>query len=126
MKKILRQIGSVIREWKKSHTRSSGWRKARKSFLKDHTECAACGSHTLLQVHHKKPFHLHPELELDPNNLIALCMSENECHLDIGHGKNFRSYNPNVEADALEFKTHILTFERDAVEARARKNRLKE
>jgi hypothetical protein len=49
--------------------------------------------------HHKKPYHLHPELELDPNNLITLCM-ENLCHIDIGHGDSFKAYNPNVAEDA--------------------------
>jgi 5-methylcytosine-specific restriction endonuclease McrA len=70
--------------------------------LKDHTNCAACGSDTLLQVHHKKPFHLDPSLELNPTNFIVLCMSKKECHLKIGHGGSFHTYNPHVERDATE------------------------
>ena len=47
---------------------------------------------------------MHPELELDPNNLITLCMGENSCHLDIGHGGSFRAYNQDVLDDAEKFR----------------------
>jgi 5-methylcytosine-specific restriction endonuclease McrA len=51
-----------------------------------------------VQVHHKKPFHLHPELELDPANLVTLCMtSSNECHLRIGHSGDFKAYNAALD-----------------------------
>jgi hypothetical protein len=49
------------------------------------------------------PFHLRPELELDPNNLIVLCMDVNECHLEIGHGGSLRCYNPKVIVRAHRF-----------------------
>jgi hypothetical protein len=39
---------------------------------------------------------LKPELELDTSNLITLCMSKKECHHDIGHGNDYRAYNPYV------------------------------
>lgn len=78
--------------------RSSGWPKVEKDFLSKNPTCAACGSTTRLNVHHKHPFHLHPELELDENNLITLCMDK-DCHLLIGHGDDFKAYNPNIEAD---------------------------
>jgi len=78
--------------------RSSKWPKVEKDFLSKHPVCEACGSNKKLNVHHKKPYHLHPELELDENNLITLCM-EKECHLLIGHLDDFKAYNPNVERD---------------------------
>lgn len=53
--------------------RSSKWDKVRDDFIKLNPSCAVCGSTKNLQVHHKKPFHLFPELELDVNNLVTLC-----------------------------------------------------
>lgn len=79
--------------------RSSKWPRVKNKHLKLNSTCAACGTKNDLEVHHKKPYHLHPELELDPNNLITLCM-ENLCHIDIGHGDSFKAYNPNVAEDA--------------------------
>lgn len=82
--------------------RSSKWQTVRKNFLELHKTCAACGAEINLQVHHKKPFHMHPELELDDNNLITLCEEKGEsgCHLKIGHLGDWKSFNPNVEKDA--------------------------
>jgi 5-methylcytosine-specific restriction protein A len=84
--------------------RSPKWGAVRKDWLAIHKHCAACGSSEKLQVHHKKPFHLYPELELDYENLITLCEDPkgSECHLQIGHLGNWKSFNPNVETDARE------------------------
>jgi len=99
-----RKLRSQVREVGKTHLRSSYWANVREKFLEDNPLCAACASHKSLQVHHIKPFHLHPELELDPTNLITLCMDVTECHLIVGHGDSFRCYNPNVREDAQRFK----------------------
>lgn len=99
----LRYAHSVIREKSKSKKRSSRWDEVRDTFLESHPACAACGSTKKLQVHHIMPFHLYPELELEENNLIVLCMDVNECHLGIGHGGSFRSYNPKVVVRAKRF-----------------------
>ena len=80
-------------------TRSPHWPAVEHAFRKKFPSCAACGSKKKINVHHKKPFHLHPEFELDPNNLISLCM-DNECHLKVGHGGNFKAYNPEVVTDS--------------------------
>lgn len=84
--------------------RSPKWESVRKEWLANHKHCAACGSSEKLQVHHKKPFHLHPELELNAENLITLCEDPKglECHLKIGHLGNWKSFNPSVENDARE------------------------
>lgn len=79
--------------------RSSKWPHVEKLHLKLEPTCAACGSSKKLNVHHKKPFHLFPEMELDLNNLITLCMDK-ECHINIGHGGNFKDYNPDVQQDS--------------------------
>lgn len=84
-----------------SKKRSPQWPALEKKTREAHPNCAACGGNQRLQVHHKRPFHLHPELELDPSNLIVLCEEAGKnCHLEIGHGGSFSAYNPNVEADA--------------------------
>jgi len=84
--------------------RSPHWDTTRKNHLKLEPACAACGITTHLQVHHKKPFHLHPELELEQSNLITLCEQKGDagCHLKLGHLGNWKSFNPNIEADAKE------------------------
>jgi len=82
--------------------RSSHWHSVRETFIKTHNTCAACGNTTKLQVHHKQPFHLHPDLELDPSNLITLCESTTKCHLEIGHLGNWKSFNPDVVEDAAK------------------------
>lgn len=104
MLKIIKKLHSVIRETSKTIFRSSKWKSVRNNFLEKNHFCAACGSKTKLQVHHVKPFHLHPELELDENNLITLCMEDWDCHLQIGHGDSFQCYNPDIVTDAKKFK----------------------
>ena len=78
--------------------RSSHWPKIEKDFLSKNPVCAACQTVNHLQVHHIKPFHLHPELELEETNLITLCMDK-ECHIKLGHGGDWKAYNPNVLID---------------------------
>jgi 5-methylcytosine-specific restriction enzyme A len=103
--------------------RSSKWPALEKKFLNEHPTCAACGSSKSLNVHHMKPFHLHPELELEPTNLITLCMDKTtECHIKLGHGGDFKAYNPNVEKDVAEVKSNITVLKEVAITAKA--NRL--
>lgn len=86
--------------------RSGHWPQARKDHLDLHPACALCGGTAKLQVHHKQPFHLHPELELDPDNLITLCEAGHggiNCHLAFGHLGNFKSFNEAVEVDAASW-----------------------
>lgn len=88
---------AAIRATVNRSTRSPKWRHVELAHLKAEPTCVACGSVKVLQVHHRQPFALHPELELDPNNLITLCMGPNECHLKIGHGGAFAYYNPSID-----------------------------
>ena len=82
--------------------RSNQWPKYEHAWLKDNAECAACGAKEKLQVHHVKPFHLDPSLELNFNNYISLCEAKGgpECHLHIGHHGNFKNENPAVREEA--------------------------
>lgn len=82
--------------------RSSRWPMARAQFLSmpGNKACAICGRDKNLNVHHKKPFHLHPELELDPTNFVTLCESAGmNCHITFGHLGNFKSVNTSIDGD---------------------------
>ena len=83
--------------------RSNKWPKYEHAWLTVNGECASCGCKEKLQVHHKKPFHLDPSLELDFNNYITLCEAKGgpECHLNIGHKGNFKNDVPTVVEDAV-------------------------
>lgn len=87
--------------------RSSRWPTVRKAWLKAHRECAACGSTENLEVHHKLPFHLSPELELDESNFITLCEGSTNCHFLVGHCKDWQAYNPRVVLDAAALRHMI-------------------
>jgi predicted HNH restriction endonuclease len=86
--------------------RDHRWDAVRDRAVAQSPACACCGTRQkkVLQVHHIKPFHLFPELELDPRNLIVLCVV---CHFLIGHLKNWSSYNPDVFADAAWLRGKI-------------------
>lgn len=104
--------------------RSKRWRALERRHLRVEPFCQACGTTDNLQVHHIKPFHDFPALELDPENLITLCMSANECHLRIGHGGSFEYYNPNVRADCTAAAKSKTLAERSVVEDKARVARI--
>jgi len=81
-------------------TRSSGWSGVRKTHIKQYPKCAVCGVTKKLSVHHKKPFHMHPELELDPKNLVTLCESAGmQCHITFGHLGDYKCVNNSVDKD---------------------------
>ena len=84
-------------------TRSPLWPAARAAHLKLQPTCIVCGGTSGLQVHHVRPFHIHPELELDPTNLVTLCTGNKtlNCHIRFGHLDNFKDkWNPNIREDA--------------------------
>lgn len=87
--------------------RSPEWGRVHREHLEQHTTCAVCGSGKDLEVHHIKPFHLFPELELDPGNLVTLCTSKKlgfNDHLIVGHGGNYMFYNQWLMDDIREIK----------------------
>jgi len=81
----------------KMYGRSPKWRKVRAEHIKKHPECAACGRKESLEVHHIVPYHINPELELEPSNLITLCGKY--CHFIFGHLMDWKSWNENVVRD---------------------------
>ena len=80
--------------------RSPKWSEVRRGYIALYPNCAVCDKKgTILssnEAHHCVPFHLQPEMELNPKNLITLCR---EHHLFFGHLGNFKSINENVELD---------------------------
>ena len=101
---------AVQEKIEKKHPRSSKWPKVRKDFLAKNPACAVCGGKKKLNVHHMRPFHLHPDLELDPANLITLCEDDDNginCHLAIGHLGSFKSFNESVIEDAKVWSDKI-------------------
>lgn len=89
-----------------SETRSAKWPAVRAEHLKQHGECEACGGKDGLNVHHKRPYHLYPELELEPSNLLTLC-ERNGCHFLLGHGRDWKAFNPDVMADTKMIRSMI-------------------
>lgn len=90
--------------------RSRDWPIVRADHLAEFPTCAACGGKVSLNVHHLQPFYSHPELELDPSNLITLCESKRfglHCHLLIGHLGNYRRINPSACSDASLWKRKL-------------------
>lgn len=91
----------IPESFKKDTARDSRWHALRDKIVKAHPFCAYCGGTTKLQAHHIRPFHLEPDLELDPSNVIVLCEDPaTDHHLKIGHLGNFQSEgNPRVVED---------------------------
>lgn len=92
--------------------RSSGWSKVRAEHIRKFPYCAVCGGTKVLEIHHKVPFHLRPDLELSPENLITLCEAGTNgivCHRAIGHLGSYQSFNKDVEKDAKTWKKKLST-----------------
>ncbi len=87
------------------HERSPEWHRVAKAHRLREPACMACGyKGKKLQVHHIKPFHLHPQLELDPHNLITLCEAKGrDHHLLLGHLDAWNSYNEHIRDDVRHF-----------------------
>jgi len=99
--KIKRVQSARAREKAKATQRSGKWVTVRKKFLAKNKKagCAACGNTVGLQVHHVRPYHLHPELELVESNLRAMCSSVTglECHELLAHGGGWGFYVPVLD-----------------------------
>lgn len=79
--------------------RSPDWPEARRDHLRIEPACLITGidDPKRLNVHHIKPFHDFPELELEQTNMITLAEASINIHFLIGHGgKSWLDYNPNI------------------------------
>ncbi len=100
----------------KGAKRSPQWRKVRDEHLVKFPECEVCGVKNTkilrrLTVHHILPFHLFPDLELNPGNLMTLCSigkyGVSSCHLLFGHLGNYRKINMNILTDVAVWKIKL-------------------
>lgn len=110
---MFEQFNSRFQDWRQGkpigRDRSPHWPEARADWLVVHSSCAVCGFKKFLNVHHIKPFHVFPELELIPSNFITLgekCPTGNH-HLLFGHLGNWSSWNVTVVEDAGMFLLKI-------------------
>ena len=78
--------------------RASGWPKVRAAHLEREPACAVCGETENVEVHHVVPYHLKPELELSPENLLTLCgpRSRYDHHRWFAHFGDSQCHNPDV------------------------------
>ena len=89
-----------------AENRSPLWRKCRNNHLKKHPKCELCGGTDVLRVHHIQPFHIAPDLELEPDNLITLCERKKygiNCHFWYGHLGNWRLVNETCVEDVAKW-----------------------
>lgn len=89
--------------------RSPQWEGVARDFRAKHPRCEVCGTKgTLLNpinIHHCRPFHLHPELELEESNLWTLCRHH---HILFGHFMDWKSFNPTVKVDSADWHMRIV------------------
>lgn len=97
---MIKRISDVVHGKAPAYVyRSTLWPKVRKEHLIVQPTCQACGGKSRLEVHHIIPFHVRPDLELDPTNLVTLCEGGKygiNCHLFVGHKGNYSDFNLSV------------------------------
>lgn len=77
------------------------WHRESRLWLVDHP-CAVTGeTGDGVEVHHIRPYHLFPELEMDPANWIAL---RRDWHFYLGHFGDWVLWNPDVAQDAARIR----------------------
>src|SRR5512142_1662176 len=119
LKKHIRHATALVRRAIDKHTsaskRSPQWRAFEKRWLMLHPLCEGCGGSEKLNAHHVIPFHLKPSRELREENLITLCMKVGrDCHIHLGHGNDFKAFNPNVRRDCAMARAAYQTNHMDA------------
>ena len=85
--------------------RSGKWKTVRSRHLNSNPYCAACGKKEDLEVHHIRPVHVAPHLELEPTNLITLCADP--CHLVHGHLMSWARFNPECAEDCRKYREKL-------------------
>jgi len=86
------------------YSRSPQWSSVRNEHIKNQPICQACLRKKDLEVHHIIPYHIDPNQELNPQNLITLC---SDCHLLFGHLMDYKSWNENVVKDCETFSSKV-------------------
>ena len=111
MLNVIQEIKDRIQgKAQKGEKRSGSWTQVRNEHVEKHPACEVCGRTTKVQVHHLIPFHVAPDLELEPDNLMTLCENKKNginCHLLVGHLGNFRRFNVTAVEDATYWKQKL-------------------
>lgn len=89
-------VGSAVSDAPSPGKRSAKWAAVRRHHLVLQPLCQVCGTEDHCDVHHRKPFHLFPDLELIEANLITLCRPH---HYLFGHLLDWAAWNPDVDTD---------------------------
>lgn len=76
------------------------------------TTCACCGGSLLVQPHVVNPYAVDA-----PQNVLWLCSGVAECHLRIGHGGDWRTWNPTVARHVAQLRRGPYLFPLVAQEA---------
>jgi 5-methylcytosine-specific restriction enzyme A len=89
--------------------RDPRWAKESREWLAEHAECELCGHDAIedLEVHHERPYHLFPELEMDRQYWHALCRRPHDCHRLWGHLSDFSLYNPILRESIVIVKLFV-------------------
>lgn len=96
--------------------RSPQWPRKRQEHIAEHPVCECCGRRTNLNVHHVKPFHLFPALELMDENLVTLCEGGPiNCHYLAGHcGAGWSAYSRSVPEQIRAVRSLIRVLKKGA------------
>jgi len=94
-------INQILTE---QNPRSPKWPELSKQIIKKHPICSACNVNMNLEVHHIKPFHLYPELELIEDNCMVFCRLH---HFIIGHFCDWGGWNVKAVRDAVRYKSSL-------------------
>lgn len=84
--------------------RSPHWSTVRKEFLRKNPKCILTGTNKDLDVHHVKPFHLYPNLELEESNLRTI---SHPYHFLIGHLCCWSNINSEFDWDVGQWAARI-------------------
>lgn len=84
--------------------RSGKWPALRDKWLKEHPTCCISGLKMDLEVHHVKPVHLFPDLELEWSNLRT---ASRPYHFLCGHYCNWSDWNKDFDQHAAEWLDRI-------------------
>jgi hypothetical protein len=79
-------IGNLVR---------AGARDEMRAYLAEHPRCEWCGGTYKLQVHHRWPVSVRPDLASDPGNMLTLCGGD-RCHFVLGHKCDWRTFNARL------------------------------
>jgi hypothetical protein len=121
MQAIANYVQAKVHNAVAAEHRPSSVTEAQHKHLKAFPACAACGSVQECQAHHIDPYNENPAKGADPTNFITLCehLEGEHHHLKLGHGGDFKHYNPNVVADSKAIMDSKTDAERHIVLARA-------